>query len=68
MYLIGYCAEDEKQNGCLGTKWLKAYQLFILMVAWLTASCTFYHCPASPENIVLNFDLSITQEKIKTQN
>ena len=34
MYFTEYW-QSEKQNGCVGTKWLSAYGLFTLVIGWL---------------------------------
>lgn len=36
MQFSEYCTESEKQNGCMGTEWLLVYQLFLVMMVWLT--------------------------------
>lgn len=54
MEFIEDCTKNEKQNEYMGIEWLPVYQLFILIVAWLTGSCdSHYLCSASQESIVL---------------
>lgn len=42
-----------KQNGCVGSGWFSVYQLFTLVIVWLTGSCGSLPCPASQERIIL---------------
>ena len=51
MKFIEYCAESEKQNGCMGKEWLWKYWLLTLVITWLSGSCG---CPASWESNVLH--------------
>ena len=53
MYLTESC-KSEKQNGCVGTECLSAYELFTLVIDWLAGWIgTKAHCPASQENTIL---------------
>lgn len=50
--LLNTVLKVNKQDGCLSTEWLQVYQLFTLLIPWLTGS--WGSRPASPGSIALH--------------